>query len=395
MAPEQLEGRSADAAADMWALGTTLYTAAEGIPPFDGPTLSAVIAAILTRPPMVPEHAGPLRDLLGALLAKDPSRRPDAATVARVLARRRLVPAEDSWTATSSGTAKSGPAVVPMSFGEQVVRAEAAQPAYQRLPAEEGTSTVTAFRGRSAPASSVPTSPQDGPRGSHERPGRPAAHRTRIVVAAGSIIVVAAIVLTFVLIKLSAKTTPPSDSSISNGHAGAAPTAVVDKVTSVPASTLNAVGSGGFTGKIQTLTGNPAPLTANGKLSWSTIAADLSNPNSSVAKAVDGTANYITAAICSTTGRSCSTTAAPGWTATRPPAAFGASLAAPGCGQGHTRIYSATLVTTMLDAGVDLRDVQIAARHADPRTTMRYDRARTNLDRHPNYILAACMSSAT
>ena len=28
------------------------------------------------------------------------------------------------------------------------------------------------------------------------------------------------------------------------------------------------------------------------------------------------------------------------------------------------------------DAGVDLRDVQIAARHADPRTTMRYDRAR-------------------
>ena len=28
-----------------------------------------------------------------------------------------------------------------------------------------------------------------------------------------------------------------------------------------------------------------------------------------------------------------------------------------------------TYVTTMLDAGVDLRDVQIAARHADPRTT--------------------------
>jgi hypothetical protein len=43
----------------------------------------------------------------------------------------------------------------------------------------------------------------------------------------------------------------------------------------------------------------------------------------------------------------------------------------------------------MLDAGVDLRDVQIAARHADPRTTMRYDRARNQLDRHPNYILAA------
>jgi integrase/recombinase XerD len=49
----------------------------------------------------------------------------------------------------------------------------------------------------------------------------------------------------------------------------------------------------------------------------------------------------------------------------------------------------------MLDAGVDLRDVQIAARHADPRTTMRYDRARQNLDRHPNYIPAAFMASGT
>ena len=39
--------------------------------------------------------------------------------------------------------------------------------------------------------------------------------------------------------------------------------------------------------------------------------------------------------------------------------------------------------------------VQIAARHADPRTTMRYDRARNNLDRHPNYILAAYMASGT
>ncbi|MEU2667176.1 tyrosine-type recombinase/integrase [Micromonospora sp. NPDC007220] len=52
-----------------------------------------------------------------------------------------------------------------------------------------------------------------------------------------------------------------------------------------------------------------------------------------------------------------------------------------------------TFVTTTLDAGVSLRDVQIAARHTDPRTTMRYDRARKDLDRHPNYILAAYMAS--
>jgi integrase/recombinase XerD len=61
----------------------------------------------------------------------------------------------------------------------------------------------------------------------------------------------------------------------------------------------------------------------------------------------------------------------------------------------HPHMLRHTYVTTMLDAGVDLRDVQIAARHADPRTTMRYDRARNNLDRHPNYLLAAYMASGT
>ncbi|MFI6079326.1 tyrosine-type recombinase/integrase [Actinoplanes sp. NPDC051343] len=63
--------------------------------------------------------------------------------------------------------------------------------------------------------------------------------------------------------------------------------------------------------------------------------------------------------------------------------------------QMHPHMLRHTFVTTMLDAGVSLRDVQIAARHADPKTTMRYDRARKNLDRHPNYILAAYMASGT
>lgn len=48
-----------------------------------------------------------------------------------------------------------------------------------------------------------------------------------------------------------------------------------------------------------------------------------------------------------------------------------------------------------LDADVDLRDVQFAARHAAPRDTMRHDRPRKNLDRHPNYILVAYVASGT
>jgi integrase/recombinase XerD len=41
-----------------------------------------------------------------------------------------------------------------------------------------------------------------------------------------------------------------------------------------------------------------------------------------------------------------------------------------------------------------LRDVQEAASHADPRTTMRYDRARGSLDRHATYIVAAYIAGA-
>jgi integrase/recombinase XerD len=61
----------------------------------------------------------------------------------------------------------------------------------------------------------------------------------------------------------------------------------------------------------------------------------------------------------------------------------------------HPHMLRHTFVTTMLDADVSLRDVQIAARHAYPRTTMRYDPAGKNLDRHPNYVLAAYMASGT
>jgi len=42
-----------------------------------------------------------------------------------------------------------------------------------------------------------------------------------------------------------------------------------------------------------------------------------------------------------------------------------------------------------------LRDVQIAARHSDPRMTTRYDRARGNLDRHANYIVVGFIEGST
>jgi hypothetical protein len=79
------------------------------------------------------------------------------------------------------------------------------------------------------------------------------------------VIVVLAVVLTFVIIKLNSKPAVSSASSTSNGPTGAALTSLVNTTTSVPASTLNAVGAGTFNGKIQPITGNPAPLTSGGK----------------------------------------------------------------------------------------------------------------------------------
>jgi site-specific recombinase XerD len=46
-----------------------------------------------------------------------------------------------------------------------------------------------------------------------------------------------------------------------------------------------------------------------------------------------------------------------------------------------------TFVTLSLDGGATVRQVQAAARHADPKTTLRYDRHRRNLDDHASDYL--------
>jgi integrase/recombinase XerD len=48
-------------------------------------------------------------------------------------------------------------------------------------------------------------------------------------------------------------------------------------------------------------------------------------------------------------------------------------------------------VTLSLDEHASLRDVQDAARHADPRTTRRYDKNRNSLNRHPTHRLLGAL----
>ena len=85
-----------------------------------------------------------------------------------------------------------------------------------------------------------------------------------------------------------------------------------------------------------------------------------------------------------------------GSTVTAPRGSCGASLAEPRSPNESdpTHTVRHAFITVALDGGVPLRDVQEAASHADPRTTMCYDRARVSLDRHATYIVSTFIAGA-
>jgi hypothetical protein len=86
VAPEQARGERAGPAADLWALGATLWFAVEGVAPFDRAGPAATLTAVLHDPPGRPAQAGPLEPVLLALLTKDPTTRPPSPAVRGMLA---------------------------------------------------------------------------------------------------------------------------------------------------------------------------------------------------------------------------------------------------------------------------------------------------------------------
>ncbi|MEU8575633.1 protein kinase domain-containing protein [Streptomyces asoensis] len=90
MAPEQILGRGASGAADVFSLGAVLAFAATGRPPFPGDSSAALLYKVVHEQPELgdPDGAlqGDLRAVTEACLAKDPAARPGPAEVARRLA---------------------------------------------------------------------------------------------------------------------------------------------------------------------------------------------------------------------------------------------------------------------------------------------------------------------
>jgi Tol biopolymer transport system component len=80
MAPEQLEGKEADARADLWALGCVLYEMATGKRAFEGKSQASLIVAIMKDEPrpvseLQPMSPPALEHLVKRCLAKDPDKR--------------------------------------------------------------------------------------------------------------------------------------------------------------------------------------------------------------------------------------------------------------------------------------------------------------------------------
>ncbi len=87
LAPERARGGRAGVAADLWALGASLYAAVEGRPPFERDGVLASLTAVVADELEPSSRAGPLWPVIEGLLRKDPADRLEAAAAEQMLNR--------------------------------------------------------------------------------------------------------------------------------------------------------------------------------------------------------------------------------------------------------------------------------------------------------------------
>ncbi|MEU9233886.1 serine/threonine-protein kinase [Streptomyces subrutilus] len=110
MAPEQLLGRGAGTASDVYALGLTLLEALTGVREYLGTPVEMGLAPLL-RPPQVPERLpGALARLLRAMTEQDPRARPDAARIHLSLQAMGAVPEPGALPTPPRAPARTGTA---------------------------------------------------------------------------------------------------------------------------------------------------------------------------------------------------------------------------------------------------------------------------------------------
>ena len=115
MAPEQLEGREADARTDIFAFGEVLYEMATGKPAFSGTSRASLIAAILTSEPAPITQLQPLTPIalervVKKCLAKDPDERWQSA---------KDLASEIQWIASGAHSGSIGAVPVSVESGKR------------------------------------------------------------------------------------------------------------------------------------------------------------------------------------------------------------------------------------------------------------------------------------
>jgi hypothetical protein len=140
MAPEQVMGQTADAAADVFALGVVLYEMASGRRPFVAASHVGVLASIISDHPAPLTHLTPgiphaLDQLIQRMLDKEPARRPSARDVERELAT--ALQQSDMVSPVPSSKAR-------ITVGRDTQRAQLVR-TYARV--KGGQSTITAVTG--------------------------------------------------------------------------------------------------------------------------------------------------------------------------------------------------------------------------------------------------------
>ncbi|WP_327091326.1 protein kinase [Nonomuraea sp. NBC_01738] len=161
IAPERLRGEAAGPQSDLWSLAATLYTALEGVGPFERGSSMAVVAAVLTMPAPPPANAGPLTGLLMAMLGKEPGRRPHPQQVHEALAPYATpLPARSRPVVTAPATLpmRTRRSRLPLVIGGTAAGTAAAVVGVLALMGGFGTSGGTGARG-AGPATTAASSP--------------------------------------------------------------------------------------------------------------------------------------------------------------------------------------------------------------------------------------------